>query len=49
MPERVAIALLTDMIAQYRDLRVVYFLPLNLSALADAYGQVGRVEEGSPR
>src|SRR5262245_53433760 len=34
------------MIAQYRGLRVVYFPPLDISALADAYGQVGRVAEG---
>ena len=46
MPERAAIALLTELIAQYRNIGVIYLLPLNLSALADAYGQMDRVKEG---
>jgi tetratricopeptide (TPR) repeat protein len=41
-----AIALLTELIAQYRNIEVIYLLPLNLFSLADAYRQVGRVEEG---
>jgi len=41
-----AISPLTEMIAQYHNIGVVYLLPLNLSALAEAYGQVGRVEKG---
>ena len=46
MPERAGIALLPELIAQYRNIGLVYLLPLNLSALADAYGQMGHVEEG---
>ena len=34
------------MVAQYRSAEILYLFPLHLSSLADAYWQVGRVEEG---
>jgi tetratricopeptide (TPR) repeat protein len=40
------ISLLTELIAQYRNIGVLYLLPLNLFSLADAYRQMGLVEEG---
>jgi hypothetical protein len=40
------ISLLAEMVAQYRSAEILHLFPLHLSALAEAYGQVGRVEEG---
>nr|AFK79240.1 transcriptional regulator PhoB-like protein [uncultured bacterium F41-01] len=40
------ISLLAEMVAQYRSAEILHLFPLHLSSLADAYWQVGRVEEG---
>jgi tetratricopeptide (TPR) repeat protein len=40
------VSLLADMVAQYRSAEIMHLFPLHLSSLADAYWQVGRVEEG---
>ena len=37
---------LAEMVAQYRSAEILHLFPLHLSSLADAYQQVGRVEEG---
>ena len=40
------VSLLAEMVAQYRRAEILHLFPLHLSSLADAYWQVGRVEEG---
>jgi tetratricopeptide (TPR) repeat protein len=40
------VSLLAEMVAQYRSAEILHLFPLHLSSLADAYWQVGRVEEG---
>jgi tetratricopeptide (TPR) repeat protein len=40
------LSMLAESVAQYRSAGVLHLFPLHLSSLADAYRQVGRVEEG---
>jgi tetratricopeptide (TPR) repeat protein len=43
---KAGVSVLAEMVEQYRGAGVLYVFPLHLYSLADAYLQVGRVEEG---